>query len=114
MGSTGCIATREAILDLLKLFPCNVDIRQELIDDALCVVAAEGDEAFLTLLLRWGAQPMGRDCLALRKAVVAGHDACVRAIVQAAGVSGLKNEMPCCVMRAAVQRGHLEVREGPS
>ncbi len=67
------------------------------------------DDTYLRLLLQWGADPTGRECQALRKAVLHGRAACVRALVGAAGAAGLQHEMPCCAMRAAVQRGNVEV-----
>ena len=99
----------EAALQLLDGFPGSVQCSQELLDEALSGAAADADAAYLSLLLRWGANPLGRDCQALRKAVLHGREGCVRAILSAAGVAGLKHAMPCCVMRAAVSRGHLEV-----
>ncbi|GAX78835.1 hypothetical protein CEUSTIGMA_g6272.t1 [Chlamydomonas eustigma] len=98
-----------AVLGLLEQYSSNVRCSQEALDGALSIAAAEADSAYLGLLLRWGANPMALDCQALRKAVLHGRTACVKSIVCAAGIAGLKHEMPCCVMRAAVQRGHFEV-----
>ena len=89
-------------------------LTQETLDEALAGAASEPAPGFLSLLLRWGADPLSLDCQALRKAVLNGRGECVRVILNAAGIEGLKHTMPCCVMRAAVQRGHLEVDNIPA
>ncbi|KAG1653759.1 hypothetical protein FOA52_010075 [Chlamydomonas sp. UWO 241] len=81
------------------------------LDEELSQAASDLDPATVRLLLRWGANPTSHECQALRKAVLHGRTESVRTLLAAAGAAGLKYTMPCCVMRAAVQRGHLEITE---
>jgi hypothetical protein len=84
---------------------------RQLVDKQLVLAATDPSDAFMRRLLRWGANPTGRECEALRKAVLHNRLGCVRTILAAAGAAGLHRTMPCCVLRTAVQRGHIEVRQ---
>ncbi len=85
-GFTVCLITRSLPLSA-KDDPPPLLSSQDVLDDALSSAAAyEADGAgYLGLLLRWGANPMARDCQALRKAVLHGRTACVTSILRTAG-----------------------------
>jgi hypothetical protein len=95
---------------LLDSFPSNLrDHPQTWLNELLGQAAADSDEAFLRLLLKCGASPVVSDCQALRRAVLHGRAESVRGLVGAAGLTGLRQEMPCCTLRAAVQRNFVDV-----
>lgn len=95
---------------LLDSFPANLRVLdQAWLDELLGQAAADSDKALLHLLLKCGASPVVSDCQALRRAVLHGRAESVRGLVGAAGLTGLRQEMPCCTLRAAVQRNYIEV-----
>lgn len=75
----------------------------------LVQAAFDSDGALLNLLLKCGASPVVSDCQALRRAVLNGRVESVRDLLDAAGLHGLRRELPCCTLRGAVQRNYLEV-----
>jgi ankyrin repeat protein len=113
---THLLQARKRFLDerastlLLDSFPSNLrDQPQTWLNELLGQAAADSDEAFLRLLLKCGASPVVSDCQALRRAVLHGRAESVRGLVGAAGLTGLRREMPCCTLRAAVQRNFVDV-----